>query len=102
MKSFPVLLHLTLTKNIGLVHIPNPKNLRCWKEKEPTEDTCMYFSTVPQDDVDGVSNIQLKDYGVAGGVAGIQSSEFPGAHLVKPVLHQDGSGSVAAVAKCHE
>lgn len=78
-----------MSLKINFVH--TPKNLRYLEDEEPSEDTCMYFSTLPQDDVDGLSDIQFKNDCIAGGVADIRSCEFPGAHLVIPVLHQDGS-----------
>lgn len=80
----------------------SPQILRCWENKEPTEDAWMYFSTLPQDDADTLSDIQLQNDSVAGGVAWVWSFEFPCAHLVMAVLHQDGSRSVGAVAKSHE
>lgn len=62
----------------------------------------MHFSTFPQDDLDRVIDLHLKNDGVAGGVADVGPFEFPGAHLVVPVLHQDGPRSVGIIAKGHE
>lgn len=62
----------------------------------------MYFSTLPQDDVHRFSYIQVKNYRVARCVANVLPFEFPGGHLIMPILHQDGPRSVGAVAKSHE
>ena len=90
---------VSLNKNLSIIA---PKNLLCWEDEEPAKHTCVYFSTSPQDDVDSLSDVQFKNDRVAGGVADVRSFELPGAHLVMPVLHQDGSGRVAVVAEGHE